>query len=113
MIDNLLKPNVLRTSDGESEIRFASQEQLTIPGNVMQGGIIPAMLDMAMAIAAGGNLSTASIHVEILRPVTADFVTVSGRVTKRGRRVLFAEATMRDDQGRLLAQGTQTAVPLG
>lgn len=112
MIDELLKPEILRAGDGESEIRFRSQPQLTIPGGVMQGGIITAMLDMAMAIAANGALSTASIHVEIYRPVTADEVTVSAGITKKGRRIVFAEATMRDSEGRTLAKGTQTAVPI-
>ena len=112
MIHELLKPEIKKHGEGTAELRFPSQPQLTIPGGVMQGGIVTSMLDMAMAFAAGGTFSTASIHVEIHRPVTAEFLNVRATITKRGRRIVFAEATMHDDDGRLLAKGTQTAVPV-
>ncbi len=112
MIFDLLKPDITPCDEGEAELRFKSQEQFTIPGGVMQGGIVTAMLDMAMAFAAGGNFSTASIHVEIHRPVAAEEVVVKAQITKRGRRIVFAEAGMRDLDGNLLAKATQTAVPI-
>ena len=37
---------------------------------------------------------------------------VSGRITRKGRRIVFAEAEMRNAEGQILARGTQTAVPL-
>ncbi len=112
MIFDLLKPEIVPAEEGCSELHFESQPHFTIPGGVMQGGIVTAMLDMAMAFAAGGNFSTASIHVEIHRPVTADKMIVKAHVTKKGRRIVFAAAEMRDVGGKLLAKGTQTAVPL-
>ena len=112
MIIDLLRPEIVRTQDGIVEMRFEVRQEFTNRSGVVQGGIVAAMLDMAMAFADERRLSTASMHFEILRPVQGPMLTVTGRITKRGRRVVFAEAEMHDDAGKLLARGTQTAVPL-
>ena len=70
------------------------------------------MLDMTMAFSDNGNISTASLHVDILRPVTGEILKVVGQVTRRGRRIVFIEAEMTNDEGKLVARGRQTAVPL-
>ncbi len=111
-IFDLFQPETLESDEGHAKLRFRSRPRLTIPGGIMQGGIVTAMLDMTMAFAAGGSFSTASIHAEIHRPVTAEVVVVSAAITKKGRRIVFAEAVMHDLDGRMLAKGTQTAVPL-
>ena len=108
-IKDLLHPEVLEDGDGRCVLRFDPQPEWTIGHGVVQGGIVTAMLDMAMAMAANG-LSTASITVEILRPVVGP-VTATGMVDKRGRRLLFASAELHDAGDRLVARGTQTAVP--
>ena len=112
MIIDLLRPETVRTEDGIVELRFEVRQEFTNRAGAVQGGIVAAMLDMAMAFADERRLSTASMHFEILRPVQGPKVSVTGRITKRGRRIVFAEAEMRDDEGKLLARGNQTAVPL-
>ncbi len=108
-IFTLLHPEVLRHQDGCAVLRFTTEPQWTIGNGVVQGGIVTAMLDMAMAFASNG-LSTASITVDILRPATGR-LTATGTTTKKGRRLLFATAELHDDEGRLIARGNQTAVP--
>jgi len=70
------------------------------------------MLDMAMAMAAEGAISTASLQLEIHRPVQGPIIEVTGEVTRKGQRLVFCEAEMRDSNGVLLARARQTAVPL-
>ena len=111
-IGDLMKPELLNMEDGKSEIRFQVRPEFTIPSGVVQGGIVAVMLDMAMAMAGKGGLSTASLQYEILRPVRATQLTVKGNIVRRGRRIVFAEAEMTDDDGIVLAKGTQTAVPV-
>jgi uncharacterized protein (TIGR00369 family) len=112
LIIDLLRPEIVRTEKGFVEMRFEVRQEFTNRSGAVQGGIVAAMLDMAMAFADERRLSTASMHFEILRPVQGPMLTVTGRITKWGRRVVFAEAEMRDDAGELLARGSQTAVPL-
>jgi uncharacterized protein (TIGR00369 family) len=108
----LLEPDVVRKADGSAQIEFTVKPEFTIAPGVVQGGIVAAMLDMAMAMAAKSGISTASMHFEILRPVTGPQLRVDGTVSKRGRRIVFAEAEMREADGTLVARGRQTAVPL-
>lgn len=108
-IKDLLPPEVVEDTEGRTVLRFHPEPEWTIGSGVVQGGIVAAMLDMAMAMAARG-LSTASITVEILRPVVGP-VTATGVVDKKGRRLLFASGELHDADGRLVARGTQTAVP--
>ncbi|MEC7966456.1 MAG: PaaI family thioesterase [Actinomycetota bacterium] len=108
-IYHLLKPEVLEHGDGRAVLRFTPEPIWTIGAGVVQGGIVTAMLDMAMAFASNG-LSTATITVDILRPATGR-LTATGEVTKLGRRLLFATGELHDDDGRLVARGNQTAIP--
>jgi acyl-CoA thioesterase len=111
-IMDLMQPEIVTVADGCSEIRFNVRPEFTIPGGVLQGGMIAVMLDMAMAVAGHGAISTASLHYDILRPVETEVVTVTARITRKGRRIVFAEAEMRNTDGLVLARGSQTAVPL-
>ncbi len=106
-----MQPDVLEQADGRAVLRFTPQPEWTIGNGIVQGGLVTAMLDMAMAFAAGG-LSTATITVDILRPAIGPHLTATGTITKQGRRLLFAEAELVDDDGRLVARGTQTALPV-
>jgi len=110
-IVDLMQPEFVRTDEGECELRFRPRPEFTIGGGIVQGGIVATMLDMAMAIAGAGALATASLQVDILRPVVGTVLTVRGRITRRGKRIVFAEAELSGEDGTLLARGVQTAVP--
>ena len=109
---DLMKPEIVNNADGQCELRFAVRPEFTIYSGIVQGGIVAVMLDMAMALAGNGELSTASLQYEILRPVRDTTLIAKGNIVRRGRRIIFAEAELRNDEGVLLAKGTQTAVPV-
>jgi len=108
---DLLGPEVLQRSENRTVFRFRSRPLLTIPGGAVQGGIVASMLDMAMAFAAE-PISTVTLHVDYLRPAMGPELTVTANVTRRGSRIVFIEAEMVDQEGRVIAKGRQTAVPL-
>jgi uncharacterized protein (TIGR00369 family) len=111
-IMDLLKPEVVHLKDGRAELHYEVRPEFTIPGDVVQGGIVAAMLDQTMAFAAKGALSTASLNIDIMRPVKGPTLRVSGGVTRKGRRIIFAEAEVRNADDEIVARGTQTAVPV-
>ena len=111
-IFDTMKAEILESGDGRSRVRFPYQERFTIPTGQLQGGWFAIALDMAMAVAADGKLSTASIQYALLRPVFGGTLTATGEVVRSGRRILYAEAEIRDDDDRLVARGSQTAVPV-
>ncbi|GJM38244.1 MAG: thioesterase [Acidimicrobiales bacterium] len=108
---DLLQPDVIEQADGRAVFCFMARPEWTIPSGQVQGGIVAAMLDMTMAFSAD-DLSTVSLHVDYLRPAFGPELTVTATVTRRGRRVIFAEAEMVDQEGRLIARGRQNAVPI-
>jgi len=111
-IVELLQPEVVIRGQGRAEIRFAVRPEFTIPGGMLQGGIVAGMLDMAMAFASERIISTASLHVEMFKPAMGPVVTVVANIPQEGRRIIFAEAEMRNEAGEVVARGRQTAVPL-
>jgi uncharacterized protein (TIGR00369 family) len=111
-IMDLLKPEVVTLTDGTAELHYEVRAEFTIPGDVVQGGIVAAMLDQTMAFSAKGALSTASLNINIMLPVKGPKLRVKGRVTRKGRRIVFAEAEMTNSDDEVVARGTQTAVPI-
>jgi uncharacterized protein (TIGR00369 family) len=103
---------IISRGDDRAVVRFPCKPEFTNPRGHIQGGIVGAMMDGAMALAANG-LATATMQFSLLRPATGESLTVTAEVVRRGRQILYCEAEVRDDQGRLVARGNQNAVPVG
>lgn len=84
---------------------------------IAHGGIVMALLDEAMAHAAGfaGHRGvTASVNVRFRKPVPLERpLEVRGRVTGRRRNVLGVEAEILDADGTLLVRGEGNFVSRG
>ena len=100
------------------EVTFdARAELLCNPMGQVQGGFLCAMLDECMSVAcmvASGMTAVAptlEMKTSFLRPAMPGALTGIGRVLKWGRTVAFTEGELYDDQGRLLAKATGTAIP--
>jgi uncharacterized protein (TIGR00369 family) len=92
------------------------------PIGAVHGGLVCTLLDSALGCAthttlpAGTGYTSIEIKVNYLRPVTAASgpLTCIGRVTKPGRRVVFADGEVLDANGRSVAtaSGTLLVFPL-
>ncbi|MBC7725250.1 MAG: GNAT family N-acetyltransferase [Burkholderiaceae bacterium] len=88
------------------------------PIGTVHGGLVCTLLDSVIGCAvhttlpAGTGYTSIEIKVNYLRPVLASTGTLTavGTVTKPGRRVAFAEGTVVDSQGRLVATATSTCL---
>lgn len=84
---------------------------------IAHGGIVMALLDEAMAHAAGfaGHRGvTASVDVRFRKPVPLERpIEIRGRVTWQRRNVLGVEAKIFDDAGALLAEAEGSFVSRG
>lgn len=90
-------------------------------GTIAQGGFVTAWLDASMAQATmrdtnfESNIATLELKVSFLKAVPPGDVLAEGRVLRRGRRVVFLEASLFNADGTdLLATATSTGliVPL-
>jgi len=100
------------------EVEFEAKAELLLnPMKQVQGGYLCAMLDEAMSVAcmvASGMTAVAptlEMKTSFFRPGMPGKIKGIGRVVKWGRQVAFTEGELFDDQGRLLAKATGTAIP--
>lgn len=111
-IARLLGATVLAVDDGRVTVEFEVREEFKHPGGAVQGGIVTAFADLCMALAAhthfeaGQQLSTSSITLNFLAPITAGPVIGEGAVVKKGRAVVFMEAVVRDREGNEFAHAS-------
>ncbi len=90
------------------------------PIGSIHGGFAATLLDSVCGCAvqstlpAGVGYTTLELKVSMIRGITRDTgrVTVHGWVTKPGSRAAFAEADIRDSDGRLLATASSTCLVL-
>jgi uncharacterized protein (TIGR00369 family) len=86
------------------------------PIGTVHGGLVCTLLDSVLGCAVqttlplGQAYTSLEIKVSYLRPVMADTgqLTAVGIVAKPGSRAAFAEGTVHDSQGKLIATATST-----
>ena len=84
----------------------------------LQGGMLAAFADALLGGATSAHLpadrypALAEMKISIMRPAPAgSTLTGKGRVLKPGSRVLFAEAEIAGEDGKLIAKASGTEIP--
>ena len=111
-----MKP--LAVSPGHATFVLAPAEYHYNPSGVVHGGVISTLLDTAMACAvytmlpAGTVSTTLELHINFLRPLTAETgeVRCEGETLHIGRTVATAQGRLVDAAGKLYAHGTTTCM---
>jgi uncharacterized protein (TIGR00369 family) len=95
-----------------------ADERFANPVGIVQGGIVAALADSAMAAstvtwATGRSqrvyTANAELKISFLRPArAAGDLRCTARVISGGRRVVFVEAEVVDDGGTLVAKASST-----
>lgn len=99
---------------GTVKLAFNAGPDLCNMWGGIQGGMVAAMLDDAMAFAVGLNLEwgqispTLELKVSMIAPARPGRLYATGKVIKRGRSVGFVEGELTDEDGTLLATGSST-----
>ena len=105
-----------KSEPGVTVWRLAAEEHLANPMGVIQGGLLAAFADSAMATATVTNLrgrraytANTELKISFLRaaPIGAP-LTCTARVIGGGQRMTFVEADITDDAGRLVAKASST-----
>ena len=82
------------------------------------GSVYFKLIDDASYFAAQAHVTneyllTVSMNINFTRPVTGGRIVCRGNVIHKGRRILVAEAEIKDAEGNLLAAGRGTFMPSG
>lgn len=113
-ITALMRMTMVSVDAGTATFECDPDESHYNPIGTVHGGLVCTLLDSVIGCAvhttlpAGRGYTSIEIKVNYLRPVRADTgrITAVGTVVKPGSRVAFAEATVADAAGRILATAT-------
>src|SRR5438132_14304613 len=116
----LLNMRFIAVCDCSATFAMPASVDLYNPNNVVHGGALTSLADSAMGfavfstLAPGENFTTAELHINFLKAVTADsgMLRSIGRVVHRGQQIAVAEAEIVDQQNQLIARASSTNVVL-
>lgn len=118
-----IQMQLVEVEDGTVTFHCHPDQSHYNPIGMVHGGLVCTLLDSALGcathttLAAGIGYSSIELKVNYLRPVSASSgpLVCTGRVTKPGRRVAFAEGEVVDNTGKVVAtaSGSLLVFPLG
>ena len=115
---DLIGAEIVEVTPGSVVVELQASERHHHPGGVVQGGIITAIADAAMGISlmtaqpAGEANTTIELKINFIRPVTHGRVRAVGKVVEIRKSLLFSEADVFDEEGRLVAHATSTCIAI-
>ncbi|APH71711.1 PaaI family thioesterase [Aquibium oceanicum] len=114
---------LVEVSEGRAVFHGMPGEQHLNPLGTVHGGWAATVLDSALGcavhttMAKGEAYTTIEFKVNLIRPITpkTGLVACEGKVVSRGRTTAVSEARLTDQNGKLLAFGTETCAifPVG
>ena len=98
-------------------MRFMVRREMTTWRGGVQGGLVAGYLDDVMGYAyvaaTGGEQAPLNLDftMSLIRLIPEGSLIGKGRVVKAGRKVVFLEAELLSEDGKLMARATSTALP--
>jgi acyl-CoA thioesterase len=105
---------VVSAEDGRAILRFPLKREFTQYQGAVQGGVVVAYADAAMAIAIatvieeGRDFVTTDLSVQFVRPFTAGAAIARGEVVHHGSRLIRGSAVVEIEGGGVAAYCTAT-----
>ena len=101
---------------GHVVLQFEASEKHHQPNGVVQGGVLTAIADAAMGMAGmtvqevGWANTTIELKINFIRPVIRGLVSAEAKVVQAGKTVIFLEAEVKNEDGKLAALATSTVL---
>jgi uncharacterized protein (TIGR00369 family) len=113
-----LPMRIVSMSDGASRIELDIDTVHLQPFGIVHGGVIATLIDTATFWAAFSSISeddglvNVDLKLNYLAVARSGRLAAEGRSIKSGRTISYAEASVRADDGSLIAHGTSTLMVL-
>ncbi len=114
----LLGMEIQAMGDGYARLTMPVEEKLIQIYGTVHGGATASLADSAVAIALISTSAederafTVELKLNFLAPVTEGLLTAEARLFHRGRSIAAGDVEVRNSQGRLVAKGIATYMPV-
>ncbi len=88
------------------------------PFGIVHGGVMATLIDTAtfwsvfLRLPEDAGLVNIDLKLNYLKSIASGIMTAKGRCIRAGRSIHYAEASVEDDEGNLIAHGTSTLMVL-
>ncbi|HUE68419.1 MAG TPA: PaaI family thioesterase [Candidatus Acidoferrum sp.] len=113
-----LGARITEAEPGRVVLELVAGPQHRHGGGVVQGGVITQIADAAMGMSLatlqpdGIWNTTVELKINFIRPAIHGRLRAVGRVIEMGETLLFSEADVVDEAGRLIARASSTCLPV-
>lgn len=113
-----LPMQVVSISFDHAKVELRIEECHLQPFGIVHGGVLATLIDTAtfwsvfMRLPEDSGLVNIDLKLNYLKPVSKGILTAEGRCINSGRTLNYAEASVMDDEGGLIAHGTSTLMAL-
>jgi uncharacterized protein (TIGR00369 family) len=113
-----LGARIAESEPGRVVLELEAGPQHRHGGGVVQGGVITQIADAAMGMSLatlqedGLWNTTIELKINFIRPVVSGRIRAVGRVIEMRQTLLFSEADVIDERGRLVARASSTCMPV-
>jgi uncharacterized protein (TIGR00369 family) len=117
-IESLLGLRFVSWGDAEAVFDLEAEPRHANPTGIVQGGVLCALADVAMATAfastlqEGETFTTLELKMNYIKPVQTGRIVATGNVVHRGRTTGVLDCTIVDAEERLVAKATSTLLIL-
>lgn len=107
---------LVKIEPGSSLLEMEAKQEHTHNGGIVQGGLITALADSAIAYAVTSALpddvgqTSVDLKINFIRPVSSGTITAEGWLIHMGSRTAVGESIVLNDQGKVVAKCLSTVL---
>ena len=113
-----LRMQLVSISVDQAVVKLNTEQCHLQPFGIVHGGVLATLIDTAtfwsvfLRLPEDAGLVNIDLKLNYLKSISSGLMTVQGRCIRAGRTINYAEASVKDKEGNLVAHGTSTLMVL-
>ena len=113
-----LRMELVSISVDQALVKLKTEQCHLQPFGIVHGGVLATLIDTAtfwsvfLRLPEDAGLVNIDLKLNYLKSVSTGAMTAQGRCIRAGRSINYAEASVKDKEGNLIAHGTSTLMVL-
>jgi len=113
-----LRMQLVSISVDQAVVKLKTEQCHLQPFGIVHGGVLATLVDTAtfwsvfLRLPEDAGLVNIDLKLHYLKSISTGLMTAQGRCIRAGRTINYAEASVKDKEGNLIAHGTSTLMVL-